>query len=269
MIFGPRKQTVFNENDLKVIEGRGFSKEFPSDESSIMVNQALVNRFGWKEPLSMTITFDSVEHKIIGVVSDFNFEDLRKTIKPIILIPKVKSENYLLIKIQSGKTSETLSKINSIWKQLGNEYEPNTTFINDMVRGMYNTDRSLAQGFLFLTIIAIVIACLGLIGLAAYLSESRAKEVGIRKVMGESPTHIVYSLSKIFLGLIAFANIVAVPISLYVMNKWLNNFAFKASLSWSLIALAVISSFVIAILSISILTIKTALKNPVESLKYE
>ncbi len=255
--------------DLKVILGRGFSREFPSDERSIMVNQALVNRFGWKDPLSMTITFDSVEHKIIGVVGDFNFEDLRKTVKPIIIIPKVNSKNYLLIKIQSGETTETLKKINAIWKRLGNEYEPNTTFINEMVNGMYNTDRTLAQGFLFLTVIAIVIACLGLIGLAAYLSESRAKEVGIRKVMGESPMHIVYSLSKVFLGLIAFANLIAVPISIYAMNKWLDNFAFKASLNWTLIALAVISSFIIAILSISILTIKTALKNPVESLKYE
>lgn len=254
---------------LKITQGRGFSKEFPSDADALMINEAFVKRFGWKDPLSMTITYSGITHKIIGVVNDFNFEDLKQTVKPMVIIPKNDSKNYLLLKIQPGDPKEALKKVNSVWKRLGNEYDPNTTFINDMVNSMYTNEKTLAQGFLFLTIIAIVIACLGLIGLAAYISESRAKEVGIRKVMGGTPTQIVYSLSKIFLGLIAVANLVAIPISIYAMNKWLSNFAFRTSLSFGLIAIAVLSSFIIAILSISALTVKTALKNPVDSLKYE
>jgi len=254
---------------LKVTQGRGFSKEFPTDDSTVMVNEALVKRFGWKDPLSMSIGSRGKMLKIIGVVSDFNFEDLRQVVKPMIIIPDQNASAYLIVKIHEGNPVEAIEKIKTVWWKLGNEFEPNITMVKDIVSSMYTTDQSLASGFLFLTIIAITIACLGLVGLAAYISESRVKEVGIRKTLGGTATQIVVTLSMLFIKLIAFANIIAVPLSVYAMNRWLNNFAYKTSLNWGFIALAVIMSFVIAILSISVLTIKVATRNPVDSLKYE
>jgi putative ABC transport system permease protein len=260
---------IVSTANLKVIEGRGFSYEFPSDNKAVLINQAFVKRFGWKEPLTMTITFDSVEHNVIGVVEDFNFESLRLEVKPMIIIPRKDSENYLLVRVHDGNSRDAIGRINAVWKKLGNEYNPKVSFIDELIDYAYKTEQSMAKGFLFLTIVAIVIACLGLVGLAAYFSERRSKEMGIRKVMGGSSMQLVMSLSRIFLILIAVSNIVAVPVSVYAMREWLSHFAYRTTLSWGLIALAITGSFALALLSISALTFKAASKNPVESLKYE
>jgi putative ABC transport system permease protein len=205
----------------------------------------------------------------VGVVQDFNFQSLREPIQPYGLRLLNSNFNYLIVHMSPGNMQQVLASVERSWKKL-NPTEPfEYSFLDQDFEKNYEADNRLAALVRNFMIVAITICCLGLFGLAAFSAEQRTREIGIRKVLGASVTSIVGMLSRDFVKLVLIGNLVAIPLAWYIMNQWLQEFAFRTTLSWWLFAIAVALSLLIAIFTVSYQAVKAALMNPVKSLRSE
>lgn len=255
-------------------EGRNFSRDFATDKTNaVIVNETLVKRFGWQQPIGKQLTFEygSIKNPtIIGVVKDFHFASLHEEIRPLMMhLDRELSVDLVWVKISPVEVSSTLALLEDTWRNIA----PNTPFrhefLDDFNQRQYLAEERWSQIVSYAAIFAMIIACLGLFGLAALLVVRRTKEIGIRKVLGASTTGIVNLLSKDFAKLVVMANLVAWPLAYFAMNKWLQDFAYRIQPEvWTFLGAGVLA-LGIALLTISFQAIKSALANPVEALRYE
>ncbi len=261
---------------VKLKSGRFFSKAFPSDTSAIIINEAGVKECIAKDPLGKTlkrigINGEDKTFKIIGVIKDFNYESLHQKIRPLVLhLSKVRQPGSILTaRVSSSNLKETINFIETTWRKITGNEKFSYNFVDQKLAQLYESERKTGQIATVFSSIALFIACLGLFGMAAFITEQRTKEIGIRKVVGASVVEIVMILSKEFTKWVLLANLIAWPAAYYVMNNWLKNFAYRINMNWSGFVLAGIIALVIALATISFQTIKAAKANPVDSLKYE
>ncbi|MDQ1352146.1 MAG: putative transport system permease protein [Acidobacteriota bacterium] len=258
---------------IKLIGGRNFSRQFPSDiERAFILNRSAVNEFGWTLASAIGKDFSvggNPKGTVIGVVEDFHFESLQRQIRPLALLIYPQGFSHFSVRINPHNVPDAIRFIKNKWQELvpGQLFE--YSFLDEDVDRLYKTEMRLGKIFLIAASLAIIIACLGLFGLAAFTAEQRTKEIGIRKVLGASASEIVLLLSKEFTRWVLLANIVAWPIAWYAMHKWLQSFAYRITiLPWPFI-LAGLLAFLIALLTVSYKAIRAAAVNPVNALRYE
>jgi putative ABC transport system permease protein len=262
---------------IQLKEGRNFSPTMPTDSTqAVIINEALVKELGWKNALGKRIWYfiddngHTAEAKVIGVVKDFHIASLHQPIEPLVLrlVPQDEADN-LYVRLRPENMAATLDFIRKTHQSF-DAYNPlETYFIDQNFARQYEADARRGQLFLAFAGLAIFIACLGLFGLAAFTAEQRTKEIGIRKVMGASVNNIVTLLSKDFVKLVLLANIIAVPLAWWAMQRWLEDFAYRVQISWWMFVLAGVLALVIALLTVSYQAVKAAVANPVKSLRTE
>ncbi|MHA4739029.1 ABC transporter permease [Dyadobacter sp. MSC1_007] len=261
----------FNKTLKIKLTGREFSREFGSDSSNYIINESAAKRIGYQDPIGQSLTMWDKPGKIIGVMSDFHFQSLHIPIQPLILRfdPKTDNDKNILISVRAGHTKQTLASLKTLCKQINPQFPFTYQFADEEYTKMYKSEtvvRSLAYYFAFL---AIFISSLGLFGLATFTAEQRTKEIGVRKVLGASVMSIVELLSKDFLALVMIAIVIGSPLAWYAMNEWLDGFAYKVAIEWWIFALAGALAVGIALLTISLQSLKAAIMNPVNSLRSE
>jgi putative ABC transport system permease protein len=254
---------------IKMVQGRNFQKNMASDSSAVVINEAMASKLGLKQPLGAMIT-NTWEHlRVIGVIKDFNFESMKQSINPLCMILGDNYSSIVSVKISSENPQNTILAITALWKK----YSPNQpiryTFMNENFANMYADVQRTGSIFTTFSVLAIVIACLGLFALSAFMAEQRNKEIGIRKVLGASVSSITTMLSKDFVRLVLIAFVIASPIAWWAMNKWLQDYAYRINISWWMFAIAAGVVLIIAVITISFQSIKAALTNPVKSLRSE
>lgn len=265
-----------NVMKLEMVDGRFFSDEFLTDTTAIIINESAVKLLDWKDPIGKII-FDfghKVTHfKVVGVVKDFYYESKHQKVRPMALFKLngayTYSASYISVRVKSNRIADVLKFMNNSWKRYANGLPLEYTFLNDEYDILYKNEKQTKQLFIAFSILAIFIACLGLLGLSSYIAEQRTKEIGIRKVMGASVSTITYILSANFTKWVLISNLVAWPIGYYLMNKWLEDFAYRVSMSWWMFVVAAMLSIIIALLTISYQSIRAATRNPIDSLRYE
>jgi len=258
--------------NIKTIAGRTYSKDFPTDTiSSLVVNAAAAKNFGYANPgdiVGKKFQQWGREGTIIGVVDDFNYISLHNTVAPLTL-RYLPVGRYFSLKIQSDNLQRTLSEIREMWTQIAPHRPFMYSFLDTAFNEQYQADMKFRKLFILFSLLAIGIACLGLFGLATYSALQRTKEIGIRKVLGAEVSHIVTLLSKDFIKLVVLALCIATPFSWYAMNQWLDAYAYKIPITWWTFALAGSIALIIAIATIGFHAFKSAMANPVKSLRTE
>ena len=263
---------------ITAVAGRLFSKEFPGDTNNRMIlNEAAIRKMGFstaQEAVGGKVKFDwrgeSYSWTIIGVVKDFHFQDLHVPIEPYgFQLNNRPNFNYIIAHAKARDVASLVKSVGASWHQL-NPNEPfEYSFLDEDFQKNYEAENRLASIVGYFTIIAILISCLGLFGLATFSAEQRTKEIGVRKVLGASVTGIVALLSKDFLKLVAISIVVASPIAWWVMHKWLQDFAYRINIGWMVFVITTVLALAIALITISFQAIKAAVANPVKSLRTE
>ena len=250
---------------MRLVAGRNFSADMPTDSSALILNEAAVRELGLEDPVGARINGDLT---VIGVVRDFNYQSLRQRIAPAILVYSRKGDR-LALKLSGSGISDFLAFVQKTWKALSPEEPINYYFLDENFEQLALKEKSLSKAVSFFTALALFIACLGLFGLAAFSTEQRTKEIGIRKVLGASVAGIVGLLSRDFLKWVGLAVLIASPVAWWGMNRWLQEFAFRIRVEWWNFALVAGTVIVVAFLTVSFQSIRAALINPAASLKTE
>lgn len=257
--------------ELDLSDGRDFSE---NDQGVIIINETAMKEFGWqrgalgKEVVQFTRGSEQ-RWRVIGVIKDVHFESLYNKVKPLILASGISSGSRIIVWVSPNNIAGTLDYIKKAWKPLGPEWPLDFYFLDDDINRLYLQEERLSKIVQSFTFLAIFVSCIGLLGLVSFSSEQRTKEIGIRKVLGASVSNIVLLLSKKFLMLITVALIIAIPVAYFVINKWLQNFAYRVDIaSWTLLFAGGLT-LLIALLTVTSQAIKVALANPVETLRRE
>ncbi len=273
------KYVVADENfiptyGIKIVAGRNFSKDYGMDTSSFLINETAVKALGLKsdeDAIGKQFEYGGQKGAIAGVFNDFNFESLHQRIIPLVLYEsRSNASNYNNISIKtSGNVSSAIALIESTWKKYLPEIPFEYQFLDDRYAKLYQAEDRQSSIFTIFSCIAIFIACLGLFGLSAFTISQRVKEIGVRKVLGASTGNIVRLISKDFLLLVVIAAVIAFPVAWYVMEHWLQDFAYRIHIGWWVFILAAVIALLIAFATISFQAIKAATTNPVNSLRSE
>lgn len=258
---------------LEVVAGRTYSRDHPSDlEGALVINEAAARQYGYANPEDIIgKKFDQWGRAgvVIGVVKDFNYISLHRNIEPLTLPLEPFACRYLSLKVKSGNHSQAIAEVERIWKELAPHRPFLYSFLDEDFNRQYQSDLRFRKIFTIFSVLAILIACLGLLGLATYTAEQRTKEIGIRKVLGASVTGIVALLSIDFVKLVLVSIVIASPIAWWAMNKWLADFAYRIDIQWWFFAAAGVAAVLIALATVSWQAIRAAGANPVESLRTE
>ncbi|NUO02558.1 MAG: ABC transporter permease [Saprospiraceae bacterium] len=261
--------------DIGMAAGRNYQSDQGMDRrSSFILNEAAIRNLripSSEEAIGKRINYGNRDAQIVGVVKDFNFESLHQDILPMIFFVPSDSTffNFISIKIDGARTTEALAHIQATWQKFLPEFPYDYSFLDEQYGQLYEAEQRQGRVFIAFALIAIVVACLGLFGLASFTVERRHKEIGIRKVLGASVTGITGLLAKDFLKLVLVAIVIASPVAYWVMGKWLADFAYRINISWWMFVLAGILALAIAFLTVSFQSVKAALMNPVRSLRSE
>jgi putative ABC transport system permease protein len=261
--------------NVKIIAGRAFSPEFPTDKHAVLLNESAVRELGYAKPeaaigqlLHGSQTGIDTVH-VIGVVADYHHEGLQKTIHPLALLLRTGPPDFYSVKINTGNTPQTITAIKKVWDSHFPADPFHYFFLDEFYNHQYTENERFGAVFGLFAALAIVIACLGLLGLSAYNVIQRTKEIGIRKVLGASGQHLLFLLSRDFLLLVVLALVIAVPLTWLAMDNWLKAFAYRIRIGWWVFAAAGLLAFAIALLTVAIQSLKTILANPVKSLRSE
>jgi len=264
-------EDYINTMGLKLISGRNFMKDMSSDTAAMIVNEAFVRKLAQKDPLNKDIyrySYGLQQYHIIGVVKDFNFASLKDNITPLAMVYAY-DNGAISVKLHSANLTALMTQIEDKWKNLTAGQPFNYSFMDQDFDATYRVEQRFGSMFISFSTLAIIIACLGLFGLAAYAAEQRNKEIGIRKVLGATVSTIVGMLSMDFIKLVLISILIATPTAWWAMNKWLQDFAYRISIQWYILAIAGVIAILIAFITISFQSIKAALANPVKSLRSE
>jgi len=261
---------------MQIIKGRNFSKDYASDTAGIIINETLLKKLGWGDDcIGKKITPGEPENKfsfhVIGVVKDFHFLSLHDKIEPYIIYLSKSNLRTLCIRVNPGNLPQSIEQISNKWTELEPNFPFDYSFLDNTFNELYKSDQRLGKLFIYFSIIAIFIACLGLFGLASYTAEQRTKEIGIRKTFGATTSSISLLLTRDFTKWILLANVLAWPSAYYFLGLWLEKFAFRIDIpdQWPVFVLSAVVSFIVAILTVSLQAIKVANSNPVDAIKYE
>jgi putative ABC transport system permease protein len=256
---------------LQIASGRDFSRAIAGDSTdAFLVNEEAVREMGMKNPIGKWVSAWKKKGHIIGIMKDYHTHSLREPIKPVIL--DVKENEYfgvIIVRSQPGKMKETLASMGKIYKDINPNYPFSYQFVDEEYKNLYNNELIISKLSILFASLAILISCLGLLGLVKFSAEQRTKEIGIRKVLGASLGQIIVIFSKDFLKLIFIAFLIAVPIAWYSMHHWLEDFAYKIDISWWIFALAAAISAIVALSTMGYQAIKAGIANPVKSLRSE
>lgn len=262
----------FKTMKMNIVDGREFSDELVTDERKFIINETLAKKLNWDNAVGKIITRNNEKHSVIGVLEDFHFKSLQSKIEPLIITVRAYNNyNYwvLNIRLDGKNNAETLEKIKEIFNETDHVQVFDYTFLDDQYKEIYSSEISFSKLFQLFSFLAIFIACLGLFGLAAYTAEQRTKEIGVRKVLGASSKSLLMLLSRQYFYIILIANAIAIPITMYLLQNWQNNYAYHVEISVILFLVTILISFIIAAFIVIMLSVKAASQNPVEALKYE
>ena len=260
--------------DIKLKSGRNFSAQMPTDSNAVLINEAAAKQLSYPNPLNQLLYAPGDNsmmkintYHIIGVIKDFNFQSLRKNVTPLILRLD-EDRGALSVRTHAGANIPALlAQVKDKWKELSPNEEFTYSFMEEDFDGLYRAEQRIGSIFISFSSLAILIACLGLFGLVAYAAEQRTREIGIRKVLGAGVSTIVRMLSKDFIKLVLLSILIASPLAWLAMHKWLQGFAYRIDISLWVFIIAGLIALVIAVLTVSIQTIRSATANPVKSLK--
>ena len=248
-----------------MVKGRSFDKNLASDSSSVILNESAVKALGIEDPIGAEVNKGQL---VIGVVSDFHWESLRNTIAPVAIM--LTKEYYQIgFRLNGNNTNEFIQVAEAKWKKLAPDEPMKYHFLDDNFGELLKKEKMFGKAIGFFTALAIFISCLGLYGLSAYTAEQRTKEIGIRKVLGASASNILGMLNRKFAMLVFMSIFIATPVSWYVMTKWIENYAYREELQLWVFLSSIALAFVIALLTVSYHSLKAALANPADTLKYE
>jgi putative ABC transport system permease protein len=259
---------------MEMADGRNFSKSFGTDSTGIIINEETAKAFGWgKNALGHNLTRPDndgtkLTYHVIGVVKNFHFKSFHEPISPLVMVLNNNNEN-LIVKTNTRDISGLLNSMKKNWNDLKGEVPFSYTFLDDRFNNSYQSEQKIGLLLSIFAGVTIFVACLGLLGLATFTAEQRTKEIGIRKVLGASITNIVSLLSIDFIKLVFIAFIIATPVAWYMMNKWLQDFAYKTNISAWIFLLTAILAIAITIITVSFRAIRAAVVNPVNSLRSE
>lgn len=268
--------------DIKLKEGRFFSKEFGSDSLAVVLNEKAVEELGLSNPIGARLNTTEENfnapggapytYTVVGVINDFHFQSLHQKISPLVFVNSSKfggRSPALVIRVKADNFSSSLTGIEGLWKKFVPERPFHYDFLDRALAEQYQAEITMQRIFTIFSVLAIFIACIGLLGLAAYATQLRMREISIRKILGASAGSIISMLSKDFLRLIIISFIVAFPLAWWGMHTWLQNFAYRTDIAWWVFALAGAIAALIALLTISFQAIRAAIANPVKSLRTE
>ena len=259
--------------NMKMTEGVFYREELAeSYEKKIVINERLAEIMGMESVIGRRLSQGEDNYSIIGVMKDFHFKPVSRRIGPLMLLyePKLESHNYhIFVKIDGENVAEALADMEIPWKQYCPDYPFEYNFLDDDFERMYSGSKNMGNILRAFAVLAIIISCMGLLGLAAFMAEQKTKEIGIRKVMGASVTNIVRLLSNEFLFLVLISNVLAWPLAWVLMSGWLQSFAYRTTLAFWIFIMASLSVLAFALLTVGIQAIKAATANPVKSLRYE
>ncbi len=267
---------------LEIKEGRFFSKDFSTDSLSIVLNEKAVSELGLKKAIGARLTspdgnFNAPDgtpyiYTVVGVVKDFHFQSLHQQITPLIFnnVSKFRNQSpFVAVRIQANNFQQAVTAIENTWKKFVQQRPFHFSFLDQTLAAQYAAEQTTQKVFTIFSILAIFIACIGLLGLAAYTTQQRNREISIRKVLGASASNIVAMLSKDFIKLVVIAAIIAFPVAWLGMNKWLQDFAYRINMSVWIFFVAALAAFAVALFTISFQAIKAAITNPVKNLRAE
>jgi putative ABC transport system permease protein len=258
----------FKTFNFEMAEGRYYSRKFPSDTANFVVNETAVKVMGFESPIGKRFRYKNKKGHIIGVVKDYHSGSLHSPIMPKI-VQLSERGFFVCVKYREKKTAEILTFMEQEWKKNVRNRPFRYNFVDESINKFYENENNIGRIFKYFTGVAIFIACLGLFGLASFMTEIRTKEIGIRKVLGASVPGIMRLLNKEFLVLIALSNLFAWIFSYQIIKLWLQNFAYHIELSWYIFVISGLLSIFIVLVVVSIQSVRVAFKNPVESLRYE
>jgi putative ABC transport system permease protein len=269
---------------IKLIEGRNLNPDRPADKGAFLINRAAMQYFGWKNSMGKrtgyyTYAYDPAKPgayrevpqvgDVVGVVEDYNYANLKQTVAPLLISLNDGWEGQLAVRLRRGNLPATIRQIQQVWQGQFPGKPFAYAFLDDTFNRTYQAEARTGQVFGLFAMIAVLISCLGLFGLATFTAEQRTKEIGVRKVMGASVASIVTLLNQDFLKLVLIAIGIASPLAYYAMSQWLQDFAYKIDISWWIFALAGLIAISIALLTVSFQSIRAALVNPIRSLRSE
>jgi putative ABC transport system permease protein len=265
----------FKTYGMEIIAGRDFSVEYPTDEQeAFILNETAVRRLGFKSPQeAIGAVFETYapdkKGRVIGVVRDFNYESLHHEIVPIVTYIAPNQANTLSLRIAPGSLAKVVNHVKAVLDQFRPAGSLDYNFLSDRLAALYRNEERTMKMFGSFSVLAVFIGCLGLFGLAAYSAEQRTKEIGVRKVLGASVSSIILLMSREFTKWVIVANIIAWPLAFLGMRQWLQNFAYRAAIGVEPFLLSAVLAFLIALITVSYQSVKSALADPVKSLRYE
>jgi putative ABC transport system permease protein len=258
--------------DLRLVAGRNFSRQYPTDEKAAIINETALTQLGFKnaaEALNGRIAPGRDTLHIIGVLADYHHQGLQKAINPMLILPTPDIRNYYSIKLSTANPRETIAAIKKTWDRYFPQDPFNYFFLDESFNQQYKADTRFGATFGLFASLAIIIACFGLLGLSAYNVLQRTREIGIRKVLGATEQSLVVLLSKEFGWLVLISLTIAIPLSWYVMHSWLQDYAYRISIEWWVFALGGILALAIALLTVGFQAARAAMANPIKSLRIE
>ncbi len=262
--------------EIEMKSGRTYSPQFPGDigddslkSGNIIINEELERLMGHDSAIGHYLDFWGYHLTIVGVMKNFHFNSVETKIPPLVLYVSDSNLSYLIMRIAPTNIPGTMDKVKEQWASLTGDYPFNFKFLDEDFDKMYKSEERIFELLKYFAIMAIVIACLGLFGLASFTAEQKTKEIGIRKVLGAGEFSLTALLCKEFFILVLVSNIVAIPISFYLIKGWLDDFAYRIDITWEVFALSAIIALVLALITVGYQAIKAAAANPVKSLKYE
>ncbi len=251
---------------IELVAGRNFSREFGEDQKAILINETLWKKLGWADPVGKEVEVLDF-NRVIGVVKDFHFASFHTEIEPMVLA--FESGNNIAVRIQPGNVSSRIALIRTVFENHSKSQPFNFYFLDDSFNELYQKEQRSGEIFGYFSLLAIFLACLGLLGLASFAVERRTKEIGIRKILGAPVPKIVGLLTKDFVRMVILANLIAWPVAYFAMRKWLDNFAYRINITVGTFLLAAGAALLIAFITISTQTLRAAMSNPVDTLRYE
>ena len=265
--------------EIELVAGRNFSKNIATDaDESVIINESAARKFGWNNPIGKKISVftsetddpnEVTDYTVIGVVKDFHVITMHMAIGPLVMGCRTDQFRFFAVRIKPENTKDTIGYVENVFKSLNPNNPFEFTFLSDRFNSLYENDERLSKIITYFTIFALFVACLGLFGMASFMAEQRAKEIGIRKTLGASVLSILVLLSKEVTKLIIIANIIAIPLAYYALSKWLERFAYREGMGIMIFILSAVVVFLVGYLTISYQSLKAAFANPVDAIRTE